>query len=468
MSTSRSIPSIKKRETHACDDLILNKNTPNKLDTKKILEQLKNLSKPQFSAFNLDIFEKKVRDLAWSGQTKALKKYFEENIPDLKIHVKSIMDIMRLLPYLNESTSFLIQELPRAWLKTLNGYKYLPYIAKCLNIFSAEHWNIFLDHTYGNSHWLTSRLTITYLKEMLKNMTGCADDIDKQCNTLLSYIGEDFLRNNFNNSRTLAELLNGQLNENCSSALLDVLDGKDHWINVTFNNPTNLNVILMGMMNAKQTIDEVINQWRIFLKHLSPNWQTNMLSQSTELDNLLSKLGTLEVGNHQHSNAEIFLRIIAGLGARPQSNNEITSQDVEPSSLKNSYQLMQLINEEQIHDILLNDKSFRKLLATTKYYHNQPFFKLALLAIAKAHHFELTNENPSLWAMFDYSPIEKIFALENLVNAILNNAEINEKIPGINKGRVGKISNLYRESYQATILHPKIKHVSLGKSQPFV
>jgi hypothetical protein len=80
----------------------------------------------------------------------------------------------------------------------------------------------------------------------------------------------------------------------------------------------------------------------------------------------------------------------------------------------------------------------------------------------------LTNENPSLWAMFDYSPIEKIFALENLVNAILNNAEINEKIPGINKGRVGKISNLYRESYQATILHPKIKHVSLGKSQPFV
>src|SRR6476620_4551658 len=186
--------------------------------------------------FNFNMLEENIRNLAWLDKINEIKIYFEENIAILKKNITSIDDVMRLLPYLTPSTSFIITGFSPSWLKKLDHFNNLSKIAQCLNIFPAEHWTIFLNHGYGDNDWFRSHLSLHSLQEMLENMTGCADEIDVQCTALFEYLGRDWLRNSFITGHRLAKLLDGHLSQEHCTALLNFLDGEDRWLNKNFNN----------------------------------------------------------------------------------------------------------------------------------------------------------------------------------------------------------------------------------------
>lgn len=364
-----------------------------------------------------------------AGKIEELKKYFIDHLGEYQKSVKHILGIRFLLSHVDHTTLFLIKELNPKWLKNLLGFKNPSCIADCLLTLPLAHWHFYLDHVYKkaaqfriNIIWGSSSI----IRDFILRFN------EKQCETFFAYLGQDWLQYFFSEPQKLARILR-QTSVESSTVLLRRLNSDDQWIERIFNNKENLGYIL-NKITYLQPMDRYIapvkiafGQWQMLLNYFTTDWRETLIANDYALKLLLENLSSSKQWPKQPINSGIFLEFIAELGQYSKAINLISK-----------------INENLIHEIMLEGQSFKKAFGDVAQQENKPYFQLRLFAMACTYHAELMQHPPRLAITFvGFSYQAKLAGANSLIQSMLKDEKPDENIAQMSR-ELGQLVALYR------------------------
>lgn len=429
----------------------------------------------QYVIDNKDAFQ----EMATKSSIHCLTKCFLET---QKHHLLILLDISWLMQW-NEFTSrsqlfFFLKDLP------------------------ATYWETFFNDYLGGN-WLKEYCedvsNFTYFLNTLPTESPHHKINNVNLKTFLTYLGLQWLREVwYLNTQTIADTLGPTLNFRWKS-LLTFLDGEDQWLRRVTDIPS-IGIVFKslshsGEFTARQHRD-IKSNWANFLTYFDvPYIIQQCLEHRDQLNALLTNLANVPfqydeekhlIKYNQPNTNSIVLFLQTYLPAyltKKQFGNlkeliKLLSiiANVEFNSI--SLQIVKNLgivcafSDSEMYDILFQYKNIngqdqtytvKQVLSTIQSHKYTIFYRALLLAIAKAYRHQRTQAQAEYaGSSYGYSQQAKLNAVDSLIDAILANTPIDNKLhPAILQGNLGAISALYAEDHTPGFLST-IKNFLLG------
>ncbi len=441
-------------------------------------------------------FFKELTRASFPKDRAALEKCWKDNYAYLQNGIKNSRQLDELAQLLViADCPDLLNQFDSQWLAQFYNLKNLRTF---LNSLPLQYWNNFLNHL-GGKEWLTANIIKngSDLRSVFVKLTGSASEnlqvySVNQKNTLLNYLGKDWLEKSLSDPESLGGFLRQLFKFKQDYKILFAHLGKE-WLKQVIKKGADLGIILGKLVHYQEqpfhiltlviTPEEIKKGINPISKHLCDNffkyldvaWENTILTDAKELADLIDSLITHmdyeaaydEVDFGSYEGVEFILKTLVNIERQREliPNIETLVQFLEKLSFKErKIQTVFYLNEAHLKSILFPSHKFDEVLVAIDQFKESNIFPALLLALTRQYKAECKDridEPKSLFGRFFGRSRKQVIDSAALLEICILSQEPISSIKwifsessssGVESGKIGKIYTRHKDSIKKSAL----------------